>query len=146
MDHDLDAEKIALFYKWITEAMVLAVSFVFFIMWTQEKQRWIQYYFMAAIVFFFNGFTDYPLEATISLLLIFAVTRLLCMKEKELWVLDSILAVLTALQGIFYADEWHLIPFLVMYFSIIIFLSLSVFYRQGTIRICFECRKAKYFE
>lgn len=114
LDHDLDTEKIALFYKWITEAMVLAVSFVFFIMWTQEKQRWIQYYFMAAIVFFFNGFTDYPLEATIFLLLIFSVTRLLCLKEKELWVLDSVLAVLTALQGIFYADEWHLIPFLLI--------------------------------
>ena len=31
-----------------------------------------------------------------------------------------------------------------MYFPIIIFLSLSVIYKQGTIRICFECRKAKY--
>ena len=25
-------------------------------------------------------------------------------------------------------------------------LSFYMFYRQGTIKICFECRKAKYFE
>lgn len=129
LDHDLDSEKIALFYKWITEAMVLAVSFVFFIMWTQEKQRWIQYYFMATIIFFFNGFTDYPLEATISLILIFAVTRLFCMKEKELWPLDSILAVLTAVQGVFYADEWYVIPFLtIMLLSIFTIRNWYIFH------------------
>ena len=114
IDHDFDSEKIALFYKMMTEAMVVAVAIVFFIMWAQEKQRWIQYYFFAAIITMFNGFTDYEWEAVLATIIIFSITRFLCMKEKELWVLDSILVVITSLQGIYYAGEWYVVPIILV--------------------------------
>lgn len=129
VDHDFDSEKIAMFYKWMTEAMVIAVAVVFFIMWAQEKQRWIQFYFIAAVVTTFNGFTDYDMEACIATLLIFTITRLLSMKEKELWVLDSVLVVVTTIQGLFFVDEWYVLAFLiVMFLSIFTIRNWHIFH------------------
>jgi len=95
--------------------MVIAVAVIFFIMWAQEKQRWMQYYFIAAIIVTFNGFTDHALEAVISSIFIWLTTRFLCKKEKELWVLDSILVIMTMMQGLCYLDEWYVIPIMIAF-------------------------------
>lgn len=107
------SDEAVLFCKYLTEAMTLAVAIVFFVLWGKEKSRWIQYYFIAAIVILFNGFTDYNLEATIAISLMFVITRFLC-KEKELLVLDSILTMVMVLQGMYVAEEWYAIPITVI--------------------------------
>lgn len=114
-EHGVDNEKLLLFYKLLTEVMAVAAAVVFFILWGRNKCRWIQYYFIAAIVILFNGFSDYRLETTIGCIAVFVLTRALY-KVKEVEVLDCILAVLTVLQGLYMCKTWYVIPFAVVLF------------------------------
>lgn len=109
-EHGIEDETLLLFNKLLTEAMALAISVVFFILWGSDKRRWIQYYFTAAIVVLFNGFSDYRLETTIGIIAIFALTRFLY-KVKDLEVLDCILAIIMVLQGLYMCKTWYVIPF-----------------------------------
>lgn len=114
-EHGVDNEKLLLFYKLLTEVMAVAAAVVFFILWGRNKCRWIQYYFIAAIVILFNGFSDYRMETTIGCIAVFVLTRALY-KVKEVEVLDCILAVLTVLQGLYMCKTWYVIPFAVVLF------------------------------
>lgn len=128
MDHGV-VNHMELFYKLLAEIMAIAVAVIFFILWGQKKERWIQYYFIAAMVVLFNGFSDYKLEVIISTLLIFVLTRILSVKAEELTVLDGILAVVTSLQGLWVADEWYVIPFVVvMVLSTVLLRKLVLFH------------------
>ncbi len=122
-DHDLDNEMLFMFYKLLTEIMVLAVAVIFFILWGKRSQRWIQYYFVAGIIVLFNGFSDYKLEVTISTLALFVVTRLLSGKIKELEILDCIIDVIFAVQGFWMIEEWPVIPFVIV--ALIAILSIK---------------------
>lgn len=137
INHDFDSDEIVLFYKLLTEIMVIAVSIVFFIMWAQEKQRWMQYYFIAAIIITFNGFSEYALEAVISSILIWGVTRFLCKKEKELWVLDSILVIMTMMQGLYYLDEWYVIPIILAFLASIFTIKHWHIYHEIIVTVFF---------
>lgn len=126
--HGVSSEPTLLFYKLLTEVMAIVVALVFFILINQEKERWIQYYFIAGIVVLFNGFSDYKLEATIGILALFVLTRILCGKG-NLWILDAILAVIVALQGIYMSGEWYAVPFVViMLLSIFTVKKMTVFH------------------
>lgn len=127
-DHNL-SRNLELFYKILTEVMAVAVTVIFFILWGQKKERLIQYYFIAAVVVLFNGFSDYKWEVIISTLLVFMVTRILSVRIEELTVLDGILAVVTALQGLWVADEWYVILFVaVMLLSLFLLRRLVIFH------------------
>lgn len=88
-----------LYYRLITEIMAAAAAVIFFVLWEKEKYRWIQYYFIAAVVVLFNGFGYYRPEQAAGVLFIFLLTRFLS-GRKELTVLDGILSVTAALKGI----------------------------------------------
>lgn len=109
-EHGIEDEALLLFNKLLTEVMAVAISAVFFILWGSDKRKWIQYYFTAAIVVLFNGFSDYRLETTIGIIAVFALTRLLY-KVKDLEVLDCILAIIMVLQGLYMCKTWYVIPF-----------------------------------
>lgn len=115
--HGETNEKLVLFNKLMTEVMAIATATVFFLLWGKEKYRWIQYYFIAAIVVLFNGFSDYKLETTIGILAVFILTKALN-KAEELTVLDCILAVVTASEGLYMCREWY-----VWVFALVILLS-----------------------
>lgn len=109
-EHGIEDEALLLFNKLLTEVMAVAISAVFFILWGSDKRKWIQYYFIAAIVVLFNGFSDYRLETTIGIIAVFVLTRLLY-KVKDLEVLDCILAIIMVLQGLYMCKTWYVIPF-----------------------------------
>lgn len=128
LSHGETNEKLMLFNKLMIEIMAIATGIVFFILWGKEKYRWIQYYFIAAIVVLFNGFTDYKLETVIGILGIFIFTKMLN-HVKELTVLDGILTIITALQGLYMAKEWYIWIFaLVMLLSVIRIKKMAVFH------------------
>ena len=109
-EHGIEEETLLLFNKLLTEVMAIAISVVFFILWGTDERKWIQYYFTAAIVVLFNGFSDYRLETTIGIIAIFVLTRLLY-KVKYLEVLDCILTIIMVLQGLYMCKTWYVIPF-----------------------------------
>ena len=109
-EHGIEEETLLLFNKLLTEVMAIAISVVFFILWGTDERKWIQYYFTAAIVVLFNGFSDYRLETTIGIIAIFVLTRLLY-KVKDLEVLDCILTIIMVLQGLYMCKTWYVIPF-----------------------------------
>ena len=109
-EHGIEDEALLLFNKLLTEVMAVAISAVFFILWGSDKRKWIQYYFIAAIVVLFNGFSDYRLETTIGIIAVFVLTRLLY-KVKDLEVLDCILTIIVVLQGLYMCKTWYVIPF-----------------------------------
>lgn len=110
-DHGVENEKLVLFYKLLTEVMAIISSVVFFVLWEKDKYRWIQYYFIAAVVVLFNGFSDYELETTIGILAIFILTKLLS-NVKEITVLDCVLTIITALCGLYLTEQWYIWPFM----------------------------------
>lgn len=109
-EHGIEEETLLLFNKLLTEVMAIAISVVFFILWGTDERKWIQYYFTAAIVVLFNGFSDYRLETAIGIIAIFVLTRLLY-KVKDLEVLDCILTIIMVLQGLYMCKTWYVIPF-----------------------------------
>lgn len=121
-------EMLALFNKLLIEVMAVAVGVMFFILWGKEKCRWIQYYFIAAIVVLFNGFSDYKLETTIGILGIFLLTKILN-GIKELTIADGILTIVTAWIGLCMAGEWYIWLFaLAMLLSVIRIKKTAVFH------------------
>ena len=112
-EHGIDDKNVLLFNKLLTEAMAIAISVVFFILWGNDRRKWIAYYFVVAIVVLFNGFSDYRLETTIGFIIIFVLTRLL-FKIKEVAVLDCILSILMVLQGLYMCKTWYVVPFAVV--------------------------------
>lgn len=123
--HGSDNEPLLLFIKLLTGAMAVVVSIVFFILWGRDRRRWIQFYFIAAVVTMTGGFSDYRIETTITCIFIFILTRLLY-KVKELEVLDCILAVVTVSQALYMCKTWYVIPFAVV-------LLLSAFLIRRTV-------------
>ncbi len=124
-EHGIDDKNVFLFNKLLTEAMAVAVAFVFFVLWGSDRRKWIQYYFIAGIVVLFNGFSDYRLETTIGFVLVFAATRLLY-KVKDLEILDCIFTVLMVMQGLYMCKTWYVIPFAAV-------LLLSAFFIRRTV-------------
>ncbi|MGN0376454.1 MAG: DUF2339 domain-containing protein [Suilimivivens sp.] len=124
-EHGINNENVFLLYKLLTEAMAVVTSVVFFILWGKDERRWIQYYFIAALVVLFNGFSDYRLETTIGFIAIFVLTRLLY-RVKEVEVLDCILSILMVLQAFYMCKTWYVIPFAVI-------LLLSAFVIKRTV-------------
>ena len=88
-----------LFYRLIAEVMAIAVLIVFFVLWEKRRSRWILYYLMAAVAVALNGFGLYNWEKTVGILTVFVLTGILS-KIQELKVLDGIVTVLAALEGI----------------------------------------------
>lgn len=88
-----------LFYRLIAEVMAIAVLIVFFVLWEKRRSRWILYYLMAAVAVALNGFGLYNWEKTVGILTVFVLTGILS-KIRELKVLDGIVTVLAALEGI----------------------------------------------
>lgn len=88
-----------LFYRLLAEVMAIAVLIVFFVLWEKRRSRWILYYLMAGVVVALNGFGLYNWEKTIGILAVFVLTGILS-KVRELKVLDGIVTVLAALEGI----------------------------------------------
>lgn len=136
MKHSFVSDNMALFYKLMTETMVLAVSAIFFILWTQEKQRWIQYCFATVVVITFNGFTDFPLETVIAAVLVFLTTRLLCRTKKELYFLDSVCTMLMAVKGICYANEWYAVLLAVVLLLSVATIKNWHIYHQTVVTVC----------
>ena len=126
-----DYEMSNLFIKLLTEVVALAIAAVFFLLYGQNRKRWIQYYFAAGIIFMFNGFSDYMLETTIGILLIFVITRLL-QKEKDLTVLDNILTVLFFLQGAYMTQTWYAVPFAVVAVFAAVYIKRSILFQEIT--------------
>lgn len=126
-----DYEISALFIKLLTEVVALAVTAVFFLLYGQNRKKWILYYFAAGIVVLFNGFSDYMLETTIGIILIFVVTRLL-QKEKDLTVLDNILTVIFFLQGAYMTQTWYAVPFAVVAVFTVVYIRRSVLFQEIT--------------
>lgn len=122
-EHGVEDRTLLLFNKLLTEVMAVATSVVFFILWGNDRRKWIQYYFAAAIVVLFNGFSDYRLETTVGVIAIFVLTRLLY-KVEGLKVLDCILTVIMVLQGFYMCKTWYVIPF-----AAVLFLSAFVIKR-----------------
>lgn len=124
-------EKLLLFNRLMTETMAIVTAAVFFILWGKEKYKWIQYYFIAAVVVLFNGFSEYNLEVTIGILAIFILTKVLCSlyTVKELTVLDCILAVITAFTGLTMPGEWPIWAFaLVLLLSVALLRKMVIFH------------------
>lgn len=136
LDHDINDEKIFLFYKLLTEVMAVVTSIVFFILWGRDNRKWIQYYFIAALVVLFNGFSDYRLETTIGFAAIFVLTRLLY-KVKEVEVLDCILAILMVLQGFYMCRTWYVIPFAVILLLSAFMINRSVIFHEIVLTVGF---------
>lgn len=126
--YEMESEKLVLFYKLLTEVMAIVSAIVFFILWEKNKYRWIQYYFAAAIVVLFNGFSDYKLEVTIGILVIYILTKLLS-GVRELTVLDCVLSVITAICGLFMTGQWYVWPFgVIIMLSVIRIRRMAVFH------------------
>lgn len=134
--HGIDDERILLFYKLLTEVMAVVTSVVFFILWGREERRWIQYYFMAALIVLFNGFSDYRLETTIGFIAAFVLTRLL-FKVKEIEILDCIFAVLMVLQGFYMCKTWYVIPFAVVLFASAFLIKRTFIFHEIVLTIGF---------
>lgn len=126
-----DYEISQLFVKLLTEVVALAVTAVFFLLYGQNRKKWILYYFAAGIIVLFNGFSDYMLETTIGIILIFVVTRLL-QKEKDLTVLDNILTVILFLQGAYMTQTWYAVPFAVAAVFAVVYIRRSVLFQEIT--------------
>lgn len=129
--HGETNEKLLLFNRLMTETMAIVTAAVFFILWGKEKYKWIQYYFIAAVVVLFNGFSEYNLEITIGILAIFILTKVLCSlyAVKELTVLDCILAVITAFTGLTMPGEWPIWAFaLVLLLSVALLRKMVIFH------------------
>lgn len=124
-EHGIEDEALLLFNKLLTEVMAAAIAVVFFILWGSDQRRWIQYYFTAAIVVLFNGFSDYRLETAIGIIAVFVLTRLLY-KVRDLEVLDCILTIIMVLQGLYMCKTWYVIPF-----AAALFLSAFVIRRRA---------------
>lgn len=118
----------ALAYRLLTEIMALAAAFVFFLLWGKDRRRWISFYFMAFVIIFFNIFSGYKIETTIGSLALFIVVKLLS-KKKELTVLDCIVTVVTALEGIYMVGSWQFWLFaLVLLCSVFFIRRMAVFH------------------
>ncbi len=120
-----------LYYRLITEVMAVMAAMVFFILWEKEKYRWIQYYYIVAVVVLLNGFSYFRLEKAIGIITVFLLTRILSGK-KRLGVLDCILTVLAVLEGIaassYYCETSR---YIVLFFAAFL---LSVFFiRQNAV-------------
>ena len=129
--HGESNEKLLLFNRLMTETMAIVTAAVFFILWGKEKYKWIQYYFIAAVVVLFNGFSEYNMEVTIGILAIFILTKVLCSiySVKELTVLDCILAVITAFTGLTMPGEWPIWVFaLVLLLSVALLRKMVIFH------------------
>ncbi|MBD5455012.1 MAG: DUF2339 domain-containing protein [Lachnospiraceae bacterium] len=127
--HGISDERILLFNRLLAEVMAAVVSVVFFILWGQDRRRWIQYYFIAALITMINGFSDYRIETTIACIAAFALTRLLY-KVEELKILDCILAVVTVLQGLYMCRTGYVIPFAVVLFLSAFLIRRTVIFHE----------------
>lgn len=90
---------LGLYYRLLTEAMLLAVGISVFVLLEKNKFKWIQYYFVSITVLFLVINSDYVLEEVITVLVIFVITKLLS-GIKELTVCDCIVSIWAALTGL----------------------------------------------
>lgn len=136
LEHGETEAGLLLFYKLLTETMALVLAVIFFILWGKDGRRWIQYYFAAAVVLFFNGFSDYRLESTIAFLIFFVLTRLLY-KVKETEVLDCIWVVLMFLQGFYMCRTWYVLPFAAVLLLSAFFIKRTIIYHEIVLTVGF---------
>lgn len=135
-DSDFYSEGFALFGKLLTEITALAVALVFYILWGKDRRRWIQFYFMSAVIVLFNGFSHYKIETTVGILTAFFIVKLLS-KEKELTVLDCILSVVTALQGIYMTRSVYVLPFVLIILCSVFFIRRMAIFHEVVITLFF---------
>ena len=105
------ASQIKAFHDLLMGLQVFAVSFIFFILWGQDRRKWVQHYYMSGtlllLAFTIGGFvSDETNNMTVGriftsagILAIFLLARLLS-NVKELIALDCILEVIVVLFGL----------------------------------------------
>lgn len=84
----------------IMAAVTAAVSMLFFLLWEREDERkWAQVYFAAGLFLLIGAFSDYPIEQTITVGIIFLIARI-GNRQKQLTALEAIAAVAVGLTGV----------------------------------------------
>ena len=113
-NHGIDDEILLIVNRILTEVLAIVVAALFFVLLSDNKYRWIQFYFLTAFVVFCNGFSEYEIEAMIGITFMYILSKLICIKVKEVRGLDSVLTMITVLYWASYADDWYGIIFAVI--------------------------------
>lgn len=125
-----------LFNRIIAEVMAVAVGVIFFILWGQRKERYIQYYFSVAVIVLLSCFNDCWQESVIALVVLFVTTKILSVKAEELTALDAILAVLVTFEALWIGENWYVIIPVAALILTTIFIRRLVLFHEINITVC----------
>lgn len=125
-----------LFNRIIAEVMAVAVAVIFYILWGQRKERYIQYYFGVSIIVLLSCFNDCWQESVIALICLFLATRVLSVKRDELNALDAILAVLVTLEAMWIGEEWYVVFPVAALLVSTIFMRKLVLFHEINVTVC----------
>lgn len=100
------APEAALFVHVASEALVLVVCSVVFLLWNKEDgRRWAQLYYWTATALFLGSFSEIQWEIIVTLLLVLCVVKIFA-SHREVMALDCIVVTWTGMVGIWLADNW----------------------------------------
>lgn len=99
--------EMALFVHFITEALLISICGVIFLLWSKDSgRRWAQLYYGVSTVLFLGSFSKYPLEIVICLLTSLLITKIFA-GHKELIALDCIVVSWIGIRGFLMAESWY---------------------------------------
>lgn len=98
---------VALFVHLVAEALILMVCALGFLFWNKEdSRRAAQIYYAVFAILLLNSFSEYHLESIIGILSAFLLVKLFN-KQKEISILEDIVAAWVGMAGFWYADYWY---------------------------------------
>jgi len=99
--------ELKLFVHLTAEVLIFTICLVTFMLWDKEdKRRWAQLYYGAAVILLSGSFSEYHSEVILSVLFVFLLVKLFS-SQKEVFLLDCIAVTWVGITGLWLSDYWY---------------------------------------